>query len=232
MPNAIEPVSFDELNTLKGSDITTTLQAQIDAIGSITSLTNTHILVGNASNLPADVAMSGDATMANTGALTIANSAITNVKVSASAAIDFSKLAALSSGNILVGNGSNVAASVALSGDATLANTGAITVLKTHVVTNTQTDSYTLVLGDDGKLIIMNKGTANDLTIPLNATVAFPTGTQIAVQQLGAGQTTIVATGGVTTQAQPGLKISAQYGVATLIKVATDTWIVCGALSA
>lgn len=101
-----------------------------------------------------------------------------------------------------------------------------------HLTLNSQVDSYTLVLADDGKLIIMNKGTANDLTIPLNATVAFPVGTQISVQQLGAGQTTIVATGGVTTQAQPGLKISAQYGVATLIKVATDTWIVCGALSA
>jgi len=106
------------------------------------------------------------------------------------------------------------------------------TVAVKHIELNTQTDSYTLVLADDGKLIIMNKGTANNLTIPLNASVAFPVGTQIVVQQLGAGQTTIVATGGVTTQAQPGLKISAQYGVATLIKVATDTWVVCGALSA
>lgn len=106
------------------------------------------------------------------------------------------------------------------------------TVAVKHLTLNTQTDSYTLVLGDDGKLIIMNKGTANDLTIPLNASVAFPTGTQIVVQQLGAGQTTIVATGGVTLQAQPGLKISAQYGVATLIKTGTNTWIVCGALAA
>lgn len=35
-------------------------------------LTNTHIFVGNASNVPADVALSGDATLANTGALTLA----------------------------------------------------------------------------------------------------------------------------------------------------------------
>lgn len=34
------------------------------------SLTNTHIFVGNASNVATDVALSGDATMANTGALT------------------------------------------------------------------------------------------------------------------------------------------------------------------
>lgn len=38
--------------------------------GSIT-LTNTHILVGNASNVATDVAMSGDATLANTGAISV-----------------------------------------------------------------------------------------------------------------------------------------------------------------
>jgi hypothetical protein len=36
-------------------------------------LTNTHILVGNASNVAADVAMSNDATIANTGAVTLKN---------------------------------------------------------------------------------------------------------------------------------------------------------------
>ena len=37
------------------------------------ALTNTHIFVGNVSNVATDVAMSGDATMANTGALTLKN---------------------------------------------------------------------------------------------------------------------------------------------------------------
>jgi hypothetical protein len=41
------------------------------------SLTNTDIYVGNGSNLPVGVAVSGDATLANTGALTIANNAVT-----------------------------------------------------------------------------------------------------------------------------------------------------------
>lgn len=61
----------------------------------LTSLTNGDIYVGNASNVPVAVAMSGDATLINTGALTIANNAITNVKVSTTAAIAVSKLAAL-----------------------------------------------------------------------------------------------------------------------------------------
>jgi uncharacterized protein YjaZ len=41
-------------------------------------------------------------------------------------------------------------------------------------IPNTQTDSYQLVLGDAGKTIYMNKGTANTLTIPTFVTVAFP----------------------------------------------------------
>lgn len=53
------------------------------ALGSNDSinLANGHILVGNASGIATDVAMSGDATLANTGALTIAANAITTAKI-------------------------------------------------------------------------------------------------------------------------------------------------------
>jgi hypothetical protein len=49
--------------------------------GLTSTLTNTHIFVGNASNIATDVAMSADATMANTGALTIATGAVTTGKI-------------------------------------------------------------------------------------------------------------------------------------------------------
>ena len=45
------------------------------------ALANSHILVGNASNIAADVSLSGDATISNTGALTIANDAVTTAKI-------------------------------------------------------------------------------------------------------------------------------------------------------
>jgi hypothetical protein len=48
-----------------------------DVIGFNNVLANNHIFVGNGSNVPADVAMSGDATIDNTGALTLANSGAT-----------------------------------------------------------------------------------------------------------------------------------------------------------
>lgn len=62
------------------------------APGSIT-LTDAHILVGNALNDATDVAVSGDLTLANTGAFTIANDAITTVKI-LNANVTLAKLAA------------------------------------------------------------------------------------------------------------------------------------------
>jgi hypothetical protein len=110
---------------------------------------------------------------------------------------------------------------------ATIANLA----LKTDklVVTNRQTASYTLVLSDADKLVEMNVGSANNLTIPLNSSVAFPTGTQILLAQYAAGQTTIVATSGVTVRSNGGkLKLNVQYSGATLIKIGTDEWYLFG----
>lgn len=101
------------------------------------------------------------------------------------------------------------------------------------ITTNAQTGtSYTLVLGDAGYQVEMNNASANTLTVPLNSSVAFPVGTQIAVLQTGAGQTTIAATGGVTINGFPGLKLVAQWAGCVLTKRATNTWVVQGSLTA
>jgi hypothetical protein len=100
------------------------------------------------------------------------------------------------------------------------------------LTTSAQTASYTLVLSDAADLVEMSNASANNLTVPLNSSVAFPVGTQINILQTGAGQTTVVATGGVTINATPGLKLRAQWSAATLIKRATDTWVLVGDLSA
>ncbi len=71
----------------------------------LTALADNFIYVGNASNVPVAVAMSGDATIVASGALTIANSAITNAKVSASAAVALSKLATVTASRALASDG-------------------------------------------------------------------------------------------------------------------------------
>jgi hypothetical protein len=101
------------------------------------------------------------------------------------------------------------------------------------ITTNRQTASYTLALTDANKLVEMNVGSANNLTVPLNSVVSFPTGTQILLSQYGSGQTTIVATGGVTINSSGGkLKLNTQYSGATLIKIATNEWYLFGDITA
>jgi hypothetical protein len=99
------------------------------------------------------------------------------------------------------------------------------------ITINSPTDSYELVLTDAGKNVRMGKGTAQNLTIPLNSAVEFPTGTQILVSQSGAGQVTFVPTAGVTINSVGArLKIAAQYCGAVLTKVDTNTWSLMGDL--
>jgi hypothetical protein len=109
---------------------------------------------------------------------------------------------------------------------------GSATYMPLNVSLNAQSASYTLQLSDSAKLVELNNASANNLTIPLNSTAAFPIGTQINILQTGAGQTTIVATGGVTINATPGLKLRTQWSSATLIKRASDIWVAIGDLTA
>lgn len=91
--------------------------------------------------------------------------------------------------------------------------------------------TYALALGDAGQLVTLSNASAITLTIPANASVAFPVGTQIQILQLGAGQVTV----GITTDtlnATPGKKTRAQYSQATLTKVTATSWIAAGDLSA
>lgn len=100
------------------------------------------------------------------------------------------------------------------------------------VQTNQQTASYTLVLSDKDKMVEVSVGSANTITVPTDANVAYPVGTQIIILQTGAGQTTIAGDTGVTVNGTPGLKLRAQWSAGTLIKRGTDLWVAIGDLSA
>lgn len=95
---------------------------------------------------------------------------------------------------------------------------------------NIQTASYTLTLSDKNNAVIMNVATANNLTVPTNASVPLSTGSRVDIGQYGLGQTTVVAAGGVIIRST-GNKISTQYCGATLLKIGTDEWMLFGGLS-
>jgi hypothetical protein len=140
---------------------------------------------------------------------------------------------AISSVALTTGNLSQFAATTSAQFNTVISDEiGTGNVILSDLATNAQAASYTLVLTDKGKLVEISNASANNLTVPLNSSVAFPTGSQINIIQTGAGQTTVVATGGVTINATPGLKLRAQWSSATLIKRGTDTWALVGDLSA
>jgi hypothetical protein len=92
--------------------------------------------------------------------------------------------------------------------------------------------TYTFVLTDRDDLVTANNSSSQTYTIPLNSSVAFPTGSLVNLIQIGTGQVTVQGAGGVTvlstgaTAATP--KTRARYSVMTLIKAGTDTWYVTG----
>lgn len=128
------------------------------------------------------------------------------------------------------------ASAVAITGGAIDATTiGATTPVQaqTRRPTNAQVGTtYTLVLGDAGKMVSLNNAAAITLTIPLNATVAFPTNTEIDLCQLGAGQVNVSPTGGVTLNSFASLThLGGQYAGGSLKKLGTDTWLLVGNLA-
>lgn len=94
---------------------------------------------------------------------------------------------------------------------------------------NIKSTAYTLALTDRGKSIDTTAG----VTVPLNTSVAFPIGSVITITNTSASAIPITQTSGVTLRqagtTNTGNRTLAAYGMATLRKVATDTWFIGGA---
>lgn len=180
-PTAVAQVGWYEIQHV-GSDWS------LDA-GSNTgiALTNGHILVGNASNIATDVAMSGDITINNAGVTAIAAGVIVNADISASAAIAYSKLAALPSAQILVGSAGNVATAVAMSGDISITNAG-VTAIVAGVIVNADINAAAAI--DFSKLATLASG---------NILVGSVGG--VATSVVMSGDATIIASGALTIAA-------------------------------
>jgi len=135
------------------------------------------------------------------------------LSLSTSYSTDDSKISWDSTNKVLqVGNGSSV-----------------LNVPSFSVNTTAKTAAYTLTLTDQNTLIQMNGAYA--FTVPLNATVAYPNGTQIHLIALSS-DVTVSFTSGITSYATPGTKLRAAGSMATLIKLNTNTWVLAGDLIA
>lgn len=132
-------------------------------------------------------------------------------------------------------SGTTVNAEVSLAGSQTLTNKTITDPTITYDV-STEAGNVTLALAD--RVVLMSSASANTVTIPTNASVAFAVGSVITIVSTGTGTTTIAGDTGVTLQGNGGsasagsCDIQTQYGAASLIKIATDTWVVSGDIDA
>ena len=131
----------------------------------------------------------------------------------------------ITAGNVKLGS-TGTGTITAVAATATTASTAAsVGYIGTPI--NTQASTYTLVIGDAGKTIYAG----GNLTIPANASVAFPIGTTINV--IASAGITIAITsdtlqwGGQATSTT-GTRTVATYGMATLVKVTNTIWYISG----
>jgi len=88
---------------------------------------------------------------------------------------------------------------------------------------NAQTGTtYTFVATDFTKLVTLSNASAVAVTLPLESSVAWPTGAQLRLLNQGAGTVTVAGAVGVTINGTP-LTLT-QYKGANLIKTGTNTW--------
>jgi hypothetical protein len=193
------------------------------ATGTVTSITAGTGLSGGTITSTGTIAI--DSTVATlTGSQTLTNKTLTTPIISSIS----------NSGTVTLPTGSVTLAS--LTGTETFTNK-TLTDAKINLGFDAETASYTAVLANSSQVVTMDNASANTFSIPTNASVAFPIGTQINVLQIGAGQTTIQAvTSGTTTIQSTGAsaaapKLRARYSAATCLKAGTDLWYVFGDVS-
>jgi hypothetical protein len=93
------------------------------------------------------------------------------------------------------------------------------------------TTARTLTATDAGNTILFTSATA--VTVTVDASTDFPVGTRVDIVANGAGALTVTAstatiTGAATSTTSGSFTIGAQYSAATLLCVATDTYLLIG----
>ena len=114
-------------------------------------------------------------------------------------------------------------------GDITVSGSGTVWTIDTLTPRTISGTADTPTTADNRGYLRTTSGSSVTITIPPNASQAFPIGTAIVIEQAGAGVVTISPGAGVTINTPRGYStIATQYGVAQIKKTGTDTWTLLG----
>jgi hypothetical protein len=141
-------------------------------------------------------------------------------------------ISAVGNANIVVvtGTGANITGTLNVTGNIT-GNTNGFAIGYLNIPQVTAANA-TLALTDAGKHYYSTSAGNFTLTIPTNASVAFANGTAISIVVQSAGNVLVNAISGVTLymagNSTAANRIVSNYGMATIMKVATNTWMING----
>lgn len=165
--------------------------------------------LSDGTNIAAQAIVTGKIANSAVDTLQIANLAVTSAKIQESVSLVTPSIGA-ATGTSLTTSG-NVVYQITVSAD--------------------KTTDYTLAAVDNGTVVTMNSSSNQTISVPLDATVPWATGTQINIIRYGVGELTIAGVVGVTVlPASAAYRLRAQYSGATLIKRTTNSWILIGDL--
>jgi hypothetical protein len=189
-----------------------------------------------------NIASTGTMATQNANLVAITGGTIANVAISNSS---YSGTASNVTGTVAVANGGTgattaAAARTALGAAASGANTDITSLANATSINSetigyrglpqlTKTASYTLASADAGKFVSITTG---GVVLPANSSDPVPIGTAISIYNNSSSSQTISITTDTLRQAgtaNTGSRTLAQYGIATVLKVASTTWIISGA---
>jgi len=231
---------YDKANsTFAGTSLSSILYSQNINADTLTTTGNAN--VGNLGTTTA-IITTGNITTINSGLLQNGNSNITitsNGNVSIQSAGSNVEL-------VVTSTGANITGTANITGNANVANIGATDgVFTGNISGNTNgfaigylnipqvaASNTTIALSDAGKHYYSTSSGNFTLTIPNNATTTFATGTAISIVVQATGNVLVNAASGVTLymagNSTAANRAVSNYGMATLMKVNSDTWMISG----
>ena len=220
-------------------------------VGNGSQLTGTYGNANVAANLAAfgtnPISTAGNITGGNilTGGLISATGNITggnvlggaNVNATTHTGTTVSVSANVTGGNILTGGlisatGNITGGNLTISGNTATITTANYSIGYLNIPQISFSANATAALTDSGKHYYSTTSGNLQLTIPDNANVAFPVGTALSLVVQAAGNVLVVTQAGTTLylggNATAGNRVVGTYGMATIMKVATNTWFING----
>lgn len=100
-----------------------------------------------------------------------------------------------------------------------------------RIVSEETGTSLTLDVNDTGKALVFSSSDPVTVTIPADSTYEFEIGQTFLIVQEGTGTVSVTGAVGVTLSGisvSDPVDIAGQYGVATLIKIDDDEWVIFG----